>query len=268
MPQASAWQPDMFASPQQLFAAALLDAERPVPPGLSVRPGSKPETGFAVYRNNVVVGLIDTLRATFPVVERIVGEEFFGALAQVFVTRHPPRSPVLSEYGDAFAGFLADFPPAAEIPYLPDIARLERAATRAYHAADAEPVPMAALQEIPPENLGGIRFRLHPSLSVQRSIHPVVTIRAMNLGLLPLGPIDELGQEDALVVRPLLEVEVHALRPGEAAFIQALDQDRTLAEAAEAAFAETAAFDIPAALARLFVAGAAISILQAKEALS
>lgn len=255
----------MFAAPQQLFAAALLDAGRPVPPGLMVRSGARPETGFAVYRNNVAVGLIEAMRAAFPVVERIVGEEFFAAMAQVFVGLHPPSSPVLSEYGDGFAAFLADFPPAAEMPYLPDVARLERAASRAYHAEDAAPAGMEALQAIAPEDLGEVRFRLHPAVSILRSAHPIVSIREMNLGLRPLGPIDDLPAEDALVTRPALEVEIRALGPGEAAFIQVLARGATMAEAAEAAFAEVPAFDFPAALATFFAAGTPISLCRSKE---
>lgn len=255
----------MFAAPQQLFAAALLNAGRPIPPGLMVRSGSRPETGFAIYRNNVAVGLIEAMRAAFPVVEQIVGEEFFAAMAQVFIGLHPPSSPVLSEYGDGFATFLADFPPAAEMPYLPDVARLERAASRAYHAEDVAPVGLEALQAIPSDDLGEVRFGLHPSVSILRSAHPIVSIRAMNLGLRPLGPIDDLPGEDVLVGRPALEVAVRSLGPGEASFIQSLARGATMAAAAEAAFAEAPAFDFPAALATFFAAGAPISLCRNKE---
>lgn len=256
----------MFVSPQQLFAAALLDAERPVPPGLVVRGGARPETGFAVYRNNVTVGLIEAMRAAFPVVERVVGEEFFAALAQVFVTAEPPSTPVLAEYGDGFPAFLATFPPAADIPYLPDLARLERAASRAYHAADIDPIGMAALQAIVPEALGEHRLCLHPAVSVLCSSHPVATIRAMNLDMMPLGPVEHLTGEDVLVARPLLDVQVRMLAPGAAAFIAALAGRRTFAEAADEGFAEASDFDLAQVLALLFAAGAVVAILHDKEA--
>ncbi len=136
-------------------------------------------------------------------------------MARVFVTAHPPRSPLLMTYGDDFPDFIAGFEPAAELPYLADVARLEAARTRAYHAADAEPVDPNLLRSIAPEALGGMRFVLHPSAEVVRSRHPIVTIWAMNAGEAELGPIEDWRREDALVARPHLDVEVRALPPAE-----------------------------------------------------
>ena len=52
-------------------------------------------------------------------------------MAGVFVRAHPPRSPVLALYGDAFPGFLERFEPVAHLPYLADTARLELCPARA-----------------------------------------------------------------------------------------------------------------------------------------
>ncbi|MEZ5722575.1 MAG: DNA-binding domain-containing protein [Paracoccaceae bacterium] len=57
---------------------------------------------FDVYRNNVVVSLSEALATGFPVVRKLVGEAFFSAMAGVFVRAHPPRSPVLTMYGEGF----------------------------------------------------------------------------------------------------------------------------------------------------------------------
>ncbi len=127
----------MFAPTQASFATALLDAGKPVPEGVTSHTADRPARRFAVYRNNVVAGLVKALGTRFPALSRIVGEEFFNAMARVFVIAHPPRSPLLMTYGDDFPDFIADFEPAAELPYLADVARLEAARTRAYHAADA-----------------------------------------------------------------------------------------------------------------------------------
>ena len=130
----------MFAPLQNAFAAALLDPDQPVPSGLISHSATAPVKRFAVYRNNVVASLVKALRARFPAVERIVGEEFFAGMARIYVTTHPPRSRLLVQYGDDFADFVEQFPPAAELRYLPDVARLETARTRAHHAADAAPL--------------------------------------------------------------------------------------------------------------------------------
>ena len=69
-----------------------------------------------IYRNTFIGTLISALRLTFPVVERLVGQEFFEGSAAAFVERHPPRSAYLNEYGAAFGDFLAEFPPASSLP--------------------------------------------------------------------------------------------------------------------------------------------------------
>ncbi len=248
----------MFALTQASFAAALLDAGKPVPEGVTSHTADKPVRRFAVYRNNVVAGLVKALGTCFPAVSRIVGEEFFNAMARVFVTAHPPRSPLLMTYGDDFPDFIAGFEPAAELPYLADVARLEAARTRAHHAADAEPVDANLLRNIASEALGGMRFVLHPSIEAVRSRHPIVTIWAMNAGEAELGPIEDWRREDALIARPRLEVEVRSLPAGGAAFLGALIGGRTLAEAVATAAAEDADFDLAANLAGLIGAGLVI----------
>ena len=103
-----------LAERQGGFAAAVLDAGAPIPPGL-VGPDGKPSARrFAVYRNNVIVGLSESMKITFPAVARIVGEEFFLAMARAYVVADPPRSPMLLEYGDGFPDFVERFPPAAD----------------------------------------------------------------------------------------------------------------------------------------------------------
>jgi hypothetical protein len=189
------------------------------------------------------------------VVEKIVGEDFFAGMAVDFARQQPPRSPLLARYGDAFPAFVAAFAPAREIPYLADIARLEIARTRAYHAADAAPLGVGHLATLDAETVAGIRIALHPSTEIVRSSHPIVTIWAMNSGERPLAPIADWRGEDALVVRPGLEVEIRALPPGGAAFLLALAAGRPLGAAAEAALAEDADFDLTVNLAGLIGSG-------------
>jgi len=246
----------MFAALQTEFATALLDPDRPVPQALTSHTARQPQKRFAVYRNNVVVGLVNALRTRFPATQRIVGEDFFFAMARVFVTTQPPRSKILSEYGDDLPDFIAGFAPAADLPYLPDVARLEAARTRAYHAADAEPVPPSALASIDPGTIGGLRVNLHPSLQIVRSHYPIVTIWAMNAGEAELGPVDLDDAQDALVLRPHFEVLVRQLPRGGAAFLLGLSAGAPLAEAACAALNDDGAFDLTANLAGLIGSGA------------
>ncbi len=238
------------------FAGALLDPDCPVPHGLIAHNSDRPQKRFAVYRNNVVAGLINALRAKFPAARRIVGDEFFAAMASIFVMAHPPRSKILHTYADDFGDFIAAFEPAAELVYLADVARLEAARTRAYHAADAAPLMPADFGNIAPEAIGALRVALHPSLHILRSHYPVVTIWSMNTGEAELGPVDDTVAEDALIVRPHLQVTVRALPPGGAVFVAALSNGATLAEAAGHATAESPRFDLTGNLAGLIGSGA------------
>lgn len=253
--------PPAFAS---TFAAALRDPERFVPQTVIAENDTAAARRFAVHRNNVVAGLTEALRSRFPAAEKIVGEEFFAAMARLYVVQHPPHSPILSGYGDEFPAFVAAFEPAREVAYLADVARLEAARTRAFHAADASPVDLARFAALDPETLAGMRVVLHPSAEIIRSAHPVVTIWAMNSGRRTLAPIEPWCGEDALAVRPELDVEVRVLPPGGAAFLLALAAGRPLGDAARAAFADHPEFDLTRSLADL-MSGIATGIATAPE---
>lgn len=245
---------------QDRFAAALLDREKPVPHGLSSWTGTEPHRRFGVYRNNVMQGLIGALASRFPATERIVGRDFFAAMADAYIGQHPPRSPVLLAYGDDFPDFAAGFEPASGLVYLPDVMRLEAARSRAYHAADAESLTAEAFAAIPTSRLPGIILTPHPSLFILRSAWPAVLIWAMNAGETEPAPITEWSAEDALIVRPHMMVEVHRLPPGGAAFLQALVNGLTLGHAVEVALGDAPAFDLPHNLAGLISTGSFVSL--------
>lgn len=250
----------MAAAFEAGVSEALLDPERSLPSGLRAPQPEGADRRFAVHRNNMVAGLARVLRERFPVVQKIVGEEFFAAMARAFVLQCPPLSPVLASYGDELAGFLSGFAPARELPYLADVARLEAARTRAYHAADVAPLDVAAFAALAPAHIHIARIKLHPSVEIVRSPHPIVTIWAMNSGVLELAPIDDWRGEDALVARPRLEVEIRALPPGGAAFLLALAGDAPLGLAAAQTLLEHGDFDLTSNLAGLIGAGLACGI--------
>lgn len=255
------------------LAAALLDPARPVPAGLRAWNGSDPAARFAVYRNNVIVSLVAALADTFPVVRRLIGEEFFGAMAREFVRSHPPRSPVLADYGEGFADFVAAFEPAAALPYLPDMARLERARVRAFHAADAEPLDPGRLAEAlaRPERLGDARLRLHPSLAVIRASHAVASLWAAHQhdeADLPaaVAAVDLDRPECALVLRDGDAVLVQPVSGAVASFVDALQRAQPLGEACltagpdgtRGAVTHPEPFDLAATLALLIRHGALV----------
>jgi hypothetical protein len=242
------------------FAEAVLDQNADVPAPLVRKIGGTPSRRFGVYRNNVYASLIDVLAGRFPMTARLVGDDFFRAMARVYVEKDPPRSPVLLWYGGNLADFIAGFAPAAPVPYLADVARLEWAWHAAYHAAEADPLPLTALQAAAAD-AGAATLSLHPSLQVVSSSYPVVTIWQ----LAACGGEDEPARlsaqgEDALVLRPKLEVEARRLPKGGVAFVCALKEGATLQDAAGAAIEDAPAFDLETNLAGLMASGAIVGV--------
>lgn len=241
------------------FAAAILNPDWPVPPGLVGPDGEPSARRFAVYRNNVIVGLCETLKAAFPVVRRLVGDQFFSAMARIHVSREPPSSPIMLDYGGGFPDFIGTFEPAAGLPYLRDVARLERAWVEAYHSAEGQPLDWAAFSKLAPEQLAGLRFTFHPSVRLVRSTFPVLAIWEANIGDGMLHGIDlAAGGEDVLIVRPKFDVEMRALPAGGGAFLQALCSGSAIVDAADATLKAEPHFDLPGAIGRLIMSGAIV----------
>ncbi|HWG06734.1 MAG TPA: DNA-binding domain-containing protein [Beijerinckiaceae bacterium] len=252
--------PDALAKKQQPgfaaeFAPALIDPARPTPAGIVGRRGKAAAKRFNVYRNNVTVSLIDALAAIYPAVQRITGAEFFRAMARFHIRATPPTSPLLFEYGRDFPPFIEAYEYAQAMPWLADIARIERAWLDAYHAADAPPLASDALAAIPPHELGDLTFSAHPTTRIVHSAYPAVAIFAMNRSDDPVEPLQSDAAENALVTRPDFDVTVRLLPPGGAVFLTHLIDGETLGAAASAAFAETPAFDLPTSLAGMIEAG-------------
>ena len=245
-----------LAERQSGFVAAILDPGSAMPPGLVGPDGLPSPRRFAVYRNNVLAGLSDVLKAAYPATCRVVGEEFFRAMARPYVLAEPPRSPRLIEYGAGFADFIATFEPAATLPYLADVARIEWAWQGALHAAEAAPVPPAAIAAVPPERLPRLRLALHPSLRVCVSAYPALTIWEMNVGDGVPAPVDMSVGEDCLIARPGAEIFVRRLKQGGASFLARLRDDASLGEAAAATIEAHAGFNLAATLALMLSVGA------------
>lgn len=234
------------------FAAALWSADG-LPAGLTAWNGSDPARRFAIHRNNVWASLVDALAASFPVVATLVGDEFFRAMAGVYARCQPPASPVLAEYGAGFADFIADFPPAAGLPYLADVARLEWLLVRSRHAAEAPALAPSRLQALlaQPQRLAATGLRFHPSVALLSSAYAVTSLWGAHQGPGAPPATDPWQAESALVLRQGLTPVVRSLDPGAAAFAGTLLRGASLGAAAAAAMALDASLDVAAILALL-----------------
>jgi hypothetical protein len=143
-----------------------------------------------------------------------------------------------------------------KMPWLTDVARIERAWLDAYHAADAEPLAPQILASIPPQRLANTVLIPHPATRIVRSNYPAVTIFAANRSAGPVGRIEAAGPEDAMVTRPVQEVTVRHLPAGGAVFLTSLIAGEPLGAAAAAALADSPDFDLATNIAGLLAAGA------------
>ena len=238
------------------FTSALLNPDLAVPQNIVDPKGRIAPKRFAVYRNNVTVSLIEAVKSTFPAVLALVGEAFFAEMTRQFVRQTPPQSPILFEYGRGFADFIAGFEPAGGLPFLADVARLDRAWLDAFHAADAARFDASLLAGLGDAALGETRFAAAPATRLVRSAFPLVAIwQAARNGEQPrFGHAPQ--TEWALVTRPDYEIGVRALHSATGHLFAALIVGQTLGAAAEAALLADPAFDFAGALGLVLSGGA------------
>ena len=151
--------PDL-ASFQRSFAEALM-ADGQAKPAFRSQ-------AFAVYRNTSARGVVEALRASYPTVDMLLGDEAFTQIALEFRREQPPRAPVLSDYGRDFAAFLGRQPWTCELPYLADVARLHWLWLESFLAIDATAIPL--------QRTSAARIALHPAARFVWMATPAMTI--------------------------------------------------------------------------------------------
>jgi len=240
----------MLRKLQRQFASAVFE-NRLEEAAASVRPGRFPAARhLQFYRNNVTESLTTALSTVYPVIEKLVGNGFFRYAAHEYLREHRLVSSNLHDFGGAFAEFLAGFAPAATLPCLADVAHLEWAWHRAFHAAEAAAFDPSSLASVTPDRQPQLHFVLHPSAQLVSSRYPIVRIFEVNqddyLGSkeVDLGA----GGVSALVIRRGLTVYVEPLAAGEAALLMHLNQNHPLGQAVAAALWAQPDFDLTTVL--------------------
>ena len=202
-----------------------------------------------IYHNHTLTSLATALGDNFPVVRRLVGEDFFRAMAKRFVAAEPPRDPCLSAYGASFPEFIAGFEPARSLPYLPDVGRLERLRIDVSFAPETPALDLAALASRPAQAQGSLKLAVRPSIGLLTSAYPVDRIWLANQQP-EVPPVDlESGPVRLLVWRNPAGISFEPLGIGPFAFFDAGARGATLGKAAEAALAADPEFDLVTALA-------------------
>ncbi len=213
-----------------------------------------------VYRNNSRTSLTGALAAVYPALRSLVGEGFFEFMAARYLAAHPSRSGNLHDLGGQMAVFLQAFEPTAGLPYLPDVARLEWAWHRVFHAAFHDALDPTRLADVAEENYDTLRFCVHPAARLLHSPYPVLRIWEVNLpGFEGDQSVNlDQGGDRLLVIRRRLEVEIERLAPGDYALASALAAGENFTAACEQALAAQPDLDLGVAFGGLLAGGALV----------
>jgi uncharacterized protein (UPF0276 family) len=262
---------------QQTFGAALFDSahDAALAPLLKGDPRR-----VAIYRGNLHAHWTRALASAYPVLRQLVGDEFFDALARVYGRAHPAVDPDLNRFGAALPDFLAGFTPAADHPYLPDVARLEWCVHEAWFAPGvatpgvatpgvATPgvaTPPATLAGLAPDAFEAARAVLHPSLRLHASPWATVALWRAHQDGGPDFPDDLQARTHALVLRPRFDVTVETIGAADHAALACLARGDTFGAALDAAFDVDGDFDVAAHLRRWIEGGIVVGYEEAKAA--
>ncbi|WP_435137068.1 HvfC/BufC N-terminal domain-containing protein [Pseudopelagicola sp. nBUS_19] len=247
---------------QMQFRNAVLDGSYKRPIGLKDGEGKIAGKRFDVYRNNIAVSLTEALMVGFPATVKLLGENNFKTLAGVYLRKHPPSSPVMMHYGEGFPEFIGTIDQLKHMGYLCDVAKLEFALRRSYHAADATPIAPNLIAAIPPIELNDVKFGFAPTVQLLSSPWPVHAIWAFNMAK---GPKPKPVAQKVLILRAKFDPKPHVLTPEAGNCIAALMSGQSLGDVVEQATKQNnTEFDLSALLA-LLLAGNAITELRTKD---
>jgi hypothetical protein len=246
-----------LAQLQHAFLQHLFDAKQEAIAPWIAPDALTPAARLDIYRNNVFSNFRNALEAVYPVVLRLVGEEFFHHAARHFIRRYPSQSGDIHHFGSELSEFLASFPGAVELGYLPDVARLEWAVHEVFHGGNSIALELAKLQDIPPERYGDLSFKLAPALRLVESPYPIQRIWQVNQPEFEGEGRVELdqGAERCVVKRRNFVVEIEVVSAAEFALLRGFAQGLTLGEALDQALVEDENVDPGAMLGKFALQG-------------
>jgi len=207
---------------QQAFFRAVYENEFVLSEQIKDTKNLNGESRIKVYQSSILGIQTDALAAVYPVIKKLVGDEFFLAMGKAYLRKYFSPSGDLHNLGGQMADFLQDFEPAKTLPYLPDVARLEWVWHRIFHAADEDNLDFDELAKIPAEQHGVLQFYLRDGARLLASPYPVHRIWQLNQ--------DEYTGEESidldeggvllLITRNGYEIEIHQLNDDEWKFLQ------------------------------------------------
>jgi len=129
-----------------------------------------------IYANMYLWRLVDALRNEFPKLAAALGDEYFLALMEKYLRRHPSEHPDVGLVGRRLVRFLREHPDSNRRADLADLAELEQVRSQVFLEADAEPIEASAIAALGPINFARARLRLVPALQLRHFEYEVALL--------------------------------------------------------------------------------------------
>jgi len=208
---------------------------------------------FSIYKNNFFMSLIEVLGEAFPTLKKLVGEEFFTAMAKIYIAENPPQSACLINYGDSLPNFLATFKPCAQLGYLPDVARLECLQNQVYYANETAALCVEALQALTSEVLSTASVCFKNTCVFFQSRYAVYAIWEQNQAEQASDErVDSERSQSVLIIRDKLTIKTLEISHAIFNFLSLLEKQHDLGESLAATANRYDDFDPAQAVALLF----------------
>jgi len=191
---------------------------------------------MGIYQSSAIANIIRAMKLTYPVIEKLVGEDFFRACCKKYIQLHWPKSANMDDYGEEFASFLADFEPAKQLTYLTDVAQLEWLFHLSSLASDSNPTDWTRLSSVEADDALQVKLLLAPSVMLISSAFPLDRIWQMNQSNTSMNEdIDLAIEQDTFLVifRQNLKTEIMSVNASEFSLLSSFSQQQSLVNAIE-----------------------------------
>jgi hypothetical protein len=167
-----------LAEIQLALAERILGGDAPdLDAWIAVPPGVDAAERLSAYTNGYPARIRESLREAYPALLHILGDRSFAELAERYLPHVPAGEPNLNFVGSALPGFVAHDSLARDLPFLPDLARLEWAVNDCFHARLADPFDALACEDWKPEAWSSACIDFQPGTALVRSPWPVRALR-------------------------------------------------------------------------------------------
>ncbi|SRR5579883_457843 len=208
----------------------------------------EPLQHIRIYQNNMLTTLVQTLIEVYPLLTKLLGEDFFRIAADDYIKQYPSTSGNLHDYGEYFSDFVAEYEPVKHLVYLPEVAQFEWECHRLFFAADHAKLDIALLEKISQDQYPQLHFMLHPASQLMQFQYPILRIIDLCEGKLEETLDLNEGGDYLLMMRREKEISLVSLTLSDYLFLTALKDEEPLSEALDAALSVDANFKLDAKL--------------------